>query len=162
MIEEYGRVVDVKDGMAWIEGVRTGTCSACSMHGGCGAGAIAKMLGQRRLRLRALNRVDAEIGEQVVIGIPETGPCWPCWAVPWPATGWPRAGLQGRPRAARLPGRLPACVPVLPGCVISAAATGTTRLISRSYYAGYIRGCQPADRSDARIPQVLSGAKSVC
>jgi len=73
MIEEYGRVVDVKDGMAWIEGVRTGTCSACSMHGGCGAGAIAKMLGQRRLRLRALNRVDAEIGEQVVIGIPETG-----------------------------------------------------------------------------------------
>jgi sigma-E factor negative regulatory protein RseC len=73
MIEEYGRVVDVNDGVAWIEGVRTGTCSACSVHGGCGAGAIAKMLGQRRLRLRAINRIDAEIGDQVVIGIPETG-----------------------------------------------------------------------------------------
>lgn len=74
MIEEYGRVVDVKGSIAWIEGVRSGSsCSACSMHGGCGTGAIAKLLGQRRLRLRAVNRIDAVIGDQVVIGIPETG-----------------------------------------------------------------------------------------
>ena len=74
MIEEYGQVVDVKGSVAWIEGVRTATsCSACSLHGGCGTGAIARMLGQRRLRLRAINRIDAEIGDQVVIGIPETG-----------------------------------------------------------------------------------------
>ncbi len=73
MIEESGRVVDVEGGFAWIESARTSTCGGCSARGGCGTGVIARVLGQRRLRLRAINAIDVAIGDQVVIGIPESG-----------------------------------------------------------------------------------------
>jgi sigma-E factor negative regulatory protein RseC len=71
MIEESGLVVDVDGGFAWVESERTSTCSSCSMHAGCGTGVIAKLLGQRRLRLRVLNSINAAVGDRVVIGIPE-------------------------------------------------------------------------------------------
>jgi sigma-E factor negative regulatory protein RseC len=71
MIEESGQVVDVEGGFAWIESERTSTCGGCSMHSGCGTGVIAKLLGQRRLRLRVVNSIDAGVGDHVVIGIPE-------------------------------------------------------------------------------------------
>lgn len=73
MLEESGRVVDVDGDFAWIESERTSTCSACSARKGCGTGAIAKVLGARRMRLRVVNRVNAGVGDHVVIGISESG-----------------------------------------------------------------------------------------
>jgi sigma-E factor negative regulatory protein RseC len=73
MIEETGQVVDVEGEFAWIEAERTSTCGGCSARNGCGTGVIARVLGRRRLHLRAINRADAAIGDQVVIGIPESG-----------------------------------------------------------------------------------------
>jgi sigma-E factor negative regulatory protein RseC len=73
MIEEFARVVDVEDGFAWIESERTSTCSSCSVHAGCGTGVIAKLLGNRRLRLRAICNIELAPGDHVVIGIPESG-----------------------------------------------------------------------------------------
>lgn len=73
MIEESGRVVDVEGGFAWIESERNSTCGGCSVRGGCGTGVIARALGPRRLRLRAINSIDVVIGDEVVIGIPESG-----------------------------------------------------------------------------------------
>lgn len=73
MIEEQGQVVEVQGEFAWIEGERTTTCGSCAVRKGCGTSAIAKVLGQRRVRLRVLNRIDARVGDHVVIGIAESG-----------------------------------------------------------------------------------------
>ena len=73
MIEEQGQVVEVQGEFAWIEGERTTTCGSCAVRKGCGTSAISKVLGQRRVRLRVLNRIDARVGDQVVIGIAESG-----------------------------------------------------------------------------------------
>lgn len=73
MIEETGQVVDTEGEFAWIESERTTTCGSCAVRKGCGTSAIAKILGQRRVRLRVLNRINARVGDNVVIGITESG-----------------------------------------------------------------------------------------
>ena len=73
MIEEQGQVVEVQGEFAWIEGERTSTCGSCAVRKGCGTSAIATVLGQRRVRLRVLNRINARVGDNVVIGIAESG-----------------------------------------------------------------------------------------
>ena len=73
MIEETGQVVDVQGAFAWIESERTSTCGACNVRKGCGTAVLAKVFGQRRVHLRVLNRINAQIGDAVVIGISESG-----------------------------------------------------------------------------------------
>jgi sigma-E factor negative regulatory protein RseC len=73
MIEETGQIVDVQGAYAWVESGRTGTCGGCAAQQGCGTGAIAKVLGRRRVRLRVLNAVEARVGDFVVIGVSESG-----------------------------------------------------------------------------------------
>ena len=73
MIEETGQVVEVQGEFTWVEHERTSTCGSCSVRKGCGTSAIAKMLGQRRVRLRVLNQINAHVGDQVVVGIAEQG-----------------------------------------------------------------------------------------
>jgi len=73
MIEETGQVVDVQDAFAWIESEHTSTCGACNVRKGCGTAVLAKVLGQRRVHLRVLNRINARVGDTVVIGISESG-----------------------------------------------------------------------------------------
>jgi len=73
MIEETGQVVDVQGDFAWIESERTSTCGACNVRKGCGTAVLAKVLGQRRVNLRVINRIDAQVGDAVVIGISESG-----------------------------------------------------------------------------------------
>ena len=73
MLEEPGRIVEVEGEFAWIESERQSTCGGCSARKGCGTGAIAKVLGRKRMHLRVVNRIDAAVGDQVVIGIAESG-----------------------------------------------------------------------------------------
>jgi len=73
MIEESGRVVAVEGDFAWIESERTSACSGCAVRKGCGTSAIAKVFGQRRMRLQVLNRIHARVGDTVVVGISESG-----------------------------------------------------------------------------------------
>ena len=73
MLEESGQVVEVDGAFAWIESERTSTCGSCAVRQGCGTGVIARVLGNKRLRLRVINRIDAAVGDHVVIGISETG-----------------------------------------------------------------------------------------
>jgi sigma-E factor negative regulatory protein RseC len=73
MIEETGQVVDVEGEFAWVESERSSTCGSCAVRQGCGTGAIARALGQRRVRLRVLNRIGARIGDHVVIGVSSAG-----------------------------------------------------------------------------------------
>ena len=73
MIEESGQVVELEGEFAWIESERSTTCGGCAVRKGCGTGVIARVLGQKRVRLRVVNRIGAVVGDRVVIGISESG-----------------------------------------------------------------------------------------
>ena len=71
MIEERGEVVAREGSFAWVQTQRASTCGGCAANKGCGTAALAKVLGQRRTRVRALNHLEAGVGEQVIIGLSE-------------------------------------------------------------------------------------------
>lgn len=73
MIEESGRIVAVEGDFAWVESERTSACGSCAVSKGCGTSAIAKVFGRRRMQLRVLNRINARVGDDVVVGISESG-----------------------------------------------------------------------------------------
>lgn len=72
MLEETGHIVGVDGEFALVESERTSTCGACSVRKGCGTGVIAKLLGNKRMQLRVVNRINATVGDHVVIGISES------------------------------------------------------------------------------------------
>ncbi len=73
MIEESGQVVELEGEYAWIESERSTACGGCAVRMGCGTGALARVLGQRSVRLRVINRIGAVVGDRVVVGISESG-----------------------------------------------------------------------------------------
>lgn len=72
MIEESGRVVAVDGAFAWIETRRKTACGSCSAKAGCGTSVLDKAFGQRMNRIRALNQVEARVGDEVIIGLSES------------------------------------------------------------------------------------------
>ena len=71
MIEETAQVVAAEGEFVWVETQRQNTCGGCAANKGCGTSALAKVLGNKLTRVRALNRGVAQVGDQVVIGIDE-------------------------------------------------------------------------------------------
>ena len=71
MIEESGRVVAVEDGAVWVESIRQTACQSCAARKGCGQSALAKLGQQHKSHVRALNAFHLDVGDQVVIGVPE-------------------------------------------------------------------------------------------
>jgi len=69
MIEENGRVIAVESDTAWIEIQRKAVCDTCSVNKGCGTGVLAKAVGNKRFRIPVNNRINARIGDDVIIGI---------------------------------------------------------------------------------------------
>ncbi len=72
MLEEEAVVVATGVGEVWVETLRSSTCSACSAKAGCGTAALAKVLGQRRTRIRVLNDLELNAGDRVVLGLAES------------------------------------------------------------------------------------------
>ncbi len=71
MIEENGRVVEIEGRDAWVETARRSSCGSCSAKGGCGTGALSQVLGAKTQRIRVTNPINAPVGSEVVLGIPE-------------------------------------------------------------------------------------------
>jgi sigma-E factor negative regulatory protein RseC len=71
MLEESAQVVRIDGPDVWVETLRQSTCSGCAAEKGCGTAALAKVLGNRRNRVRALSRIPLGIGDRVVIGVQE-------------------------------------------------------------------------------------------
>lgn len=69
MIEESARIVEVEGDIAWVETQRRSSCSSCSANKGCGVSVLDKVLGRRASRIKVLNELGAQPGDQVVIGI---------------------------------------------------------------------------------------------
>lgn len=71
MIEETAKIVAIEEGETWVETERQSSCSSCSVNKGCGTATLSKVLGKRRNRVRVINKLGAEPGETVLIGIAE-------------------------------------------------------------------------------------------
>lgn len=75
MIEETAQVVSVEGESGeyvWVETQRQSTCGGCAANQACGTSVLAKVLGTRRTRVRALNRSGAKVGDRVIVGIDES------------------------------------------------------------------------------------------
>ncbi|MBA1272167.1 SoxR reducing system RseC family protein [Stutzerimonas azotifigens] len=72
MIEERGRVVALEAEGAWVEPLQKSTCSGCSVRSGCGQGLMDRLgVRERRHRVFASSDLVLDVGDQVVIGLPE-------------------------------------------------------------------------------------------
>ncbi|MDT8384673.1 MAG: SoxR reducing system RseC family protein [Gammaproteobacteria bacterium] len=73
MIEEHAQVVAVNTDGIWVETQRRSACGQCAVNKGCGTATLAKVLGNKRSRVRALNphATPVTVGDEVVIGIDE-------------------------------------------------------------------------------------------
>ncbi|MDP1708057.1 MAG: SoxR reducing system RseC family protein [Gammaproteobacteria bacterium] len=71
MMEEQARVVALQPGFVWVETERKSTCGACSLSKGCGSAVLARLLGSRRTRIKAMNTLPVTVGDEVVLGLAE-------------------------------------------------------------------------------------------
>ena len=71
MIEETAKIIDLEGEYAWVETQRKSVCNACAVNKGCGTATLSRVLGQKRTRVRTINRLGAKSGDLVVIGIQE-------------------------------------------------------------------------------------------
>jgi sigma-E factor negative regulatory protein RseC len=71
MLETNGTVVEVEREFIWVETRPRSACSSCGA-GSCSTSVIAGLFGSRRNRLRLRNGLGARVGQQVVVGIPDS------------------------------------------------------------------------------------------
>ena len=72
-MNEAAKVVATEGAWAWLESVAKSGCSACSVNHSCGTGLLSRLLGRRSFYSCVKNTLDAKVGEQVIISIPERG-----------------------------------------------------------------------------------------
>jgi len=72
MIQEQGYVVKTDGQFAWVRTERKSACGHCSSQKGCGTSVFSKLLGNRLIEFRAINSINAETGEIVVLGLKES------------------------------------------------------------------------------------------
>lgn len=71
MITENATVVLVENNQTWIETQRKTACGQCSANKGCGTSVLSKVIGNKLSRMKAINNIDARVGDQVVVGLKE-------------------------------------------------------------------------------------------
>jgi len=73
VIEENALVVALNAEGVWVETQRRSACGTCAVNKGCGTATLAKVLGNKRSQVRALNPTSASVsvGDNVIIGINE-------------------------------------------------------------------------------------------
>ena len=71
MIEEAAIVTGVNNHSITIESNVKSTCSSCHQLDTCGSGQVAKAIPQRKLKLTLTSALVLDIGDEVIIGIPE-------------------------------------------------------------------------------------------
>ncbi|MBF0255351.1 MAG: SoxR reducing system RseC family protein [Gammaproteobacteria bacterium] len=71
MIESDARVVAIEGGRTWVEADRRSSCGQCSASGSCGGSLFAELFGSRPVRVEVTNPIQAQVGQQVIVGLPE-------------------------------------------------------------------------------------------
>jgi len=71
LLKENAFVVDVADGVAWVETQRKSTCGSCAARNGCGTSVLQKVMGNKRTRLKVDNPNQYSVGDEVILGLQE-------------------------------------------------------------------------------------------
>lgn len=71
MIEEQAIVVGVENDVTMLEVVRRTPCGLCGQTRGCGISLWGRLFGHRPNIFKAINQIDAKVGDSVIVGIEE-------------------------------------------------------------------------------------------
>lgn len=71
MIEQKATVISRDAHQVWVEAERQSTCGQCQARKGCGTGLLAKHVGQRFSRIAIKSNDNLQLGQQVIVSIPE-------------------------------------------------------------------------------------------
>ena len=71
MITETATVVSIENNQTWVETQRKSACGQCSASKGCGTSVLSKVIGNKLSKIKAINNIDAQVGDEVVIGLNE-------------------------------------------------------------------------------------------
>ena len=72
MVEEQGVIVSLEGHMANVAPLSQTGCQSCSSSGACGTSLLKPLFGNKQRMLAAENTIDAQPGDQVVIGLNRT------------------------------------------------------------------------------------------
>lgn len=72
MIEQQGRIAEMSGTRLRVRMGGTSGCSACDAGRGCGAGIFGRLLQRRPIDLEFENQLGADVGQAVMVGIPES------------------------------------------------------------------------------------------
>ena len=71
MITENAIVVSIVKDQTWIETQRKSVCGQCSASKGCGTSVLSKVIGNKLSTMKAINNINAKVGDEVVVGLNE-------------------------------------------------------------------------------------------
>ncbi len=71
MIEEQAQVIEIEGSRLILQAQTQSTCGSCSANKGCGTSLLAKVVGRKFTQFEAENIVNADVGDTVIVGIPE-------------------------------------------------------------------------------------------
>lgn len=71
MIEETATVIAIEQGQLVLQASTRTACGSCAAKQGCGTSVLSGWLGRKVVHIRADNTVDAQVGDEVVIGLGE-------------------------------------------------------------------------------------------
>ena len=71
MITEEAVIISVENDETWIETQRKSACGQCSANKGCGTSVLSKVVGNKHSKMKAINNIDAKVGDAVVVGLNE-------------------------------------------------------------------------------------------
>jgi sigma-E factor negative regulatory protein RseC len=69
MIEENAIVVAIEGDDVLVQTQRRSACQACSVKSGCGTSVLSKVIGQKVSQIKVNNTLNANIGDEVTLGI---------------------------------------------------------------------------------------------
>ena len=72
MLEETAIITRRQGQFAWVSMQRQSTCGSCQASKGCGTSVLSKVIGNRFTTVKALNVIDADEGDKVLVGIEES------------------------------------------------------------------------------------------
>ena len=71
MITENAIVVSIENNQTWIETQRKSACGQCSANKGCGTSVLSKVIGNKLSTMKAINKINAQVGDEVIVGLNE-------------------------------------------------------------------------------------------
>lgn len=71
MIEENAIVIGLEQNSAMLEIVRRTPCGLCGQTRGCGISLWGRLFGHRKNIFKAVNQINAKVGDSVIVGVDE-------------------------------------------------------------------------------------------